>query len=192
VTGDDGGKDERESRFYELYQNNYRPVLAYTVNRLGSADDAADVVADVFTTAWRRLPDVPPPPNDRLWLYGTARRLLARRYRSVSRLRRLLGRLASEQQVIQQSAPARDPVQERVLTALDTLKPAEREALLLVLWEELSYAQAAQVLGCSVNAVGIRVHKARSRLRALLDPATHTAAPPAPAIIQPQGATDGS
>ena len=36
---------------------------------------------------------------------------------------------------------------------------------MLVAWEQLSYAEAAQVLGCSPNAVGIRVHRARTRVR---------------------------
>jgi RNA polymerase sigma factor (sigma-70 family) len=165
-------------------------VLAYVVNRLGPGEDAHDVVADVFTTAWRRVPDIPPPPSDRLWLYGTARRLIARRYRTVGRMVRLLGRLASEQHLAEGPAPAGDPVQDRVLAALGTLKPAEREALLLVHWEELSYAEAAQALGCSVNAVGIRVHKARARLRALLSPSDDTAGP-VPAVIKPYGATGG-
>jgi RNA polymerase sigma factor (sigma-70 family) len=190
LAGDDGGRDRYEPRFRELYQANYRPVLAYVVNRLGPGEDAHDVVADVFTTAWRRVPDIPPPPSDRLWLYGTARRLIARRYRTVGRMVRLLGRLASEQHLAEGPAPAGDPVQDRVLAALGTLKPAEREALLLVHWEELSYAEAAQALGCSVNAVGIRVHKARARLRALLSPADDTPGP-VPAAIKPYGATGG-
>lgn len=78
-----------------------------------------------------------------------------------------------------------------MLTALGGLRPADREALLLVCWEELSYAEAAQALGCSANAVGIRVHKAKTRLRALLDPGT-TARGPVPAAIKPNGVTDGS
>jgi DNA-directed RNA polymerase specialized sigma24 family protein len=56
-----------------------------------------DIVAEVFMTAWRRLADIPQPLGDRFWLYGTARRVIARRYRSASRLRKLLGRLAAEQ-----------------------------------------------------------------------------------------------
>src|ERR1051326_4764450 len=60
------------------------------------------------------------------------------------------------------------PVTDRVLAALAQLKAGEREALLLVHWERLSYAEAAQALGCSANAVGIGVHKAKARLRALL------------------------
>jgi predicted DNA-binding protein (UPF0251 family) len=59
----------------------------------------------------------------------------------------------------------RDAVSDRVVAALDRLSAREREALLLVLWEELSHADAAQVLGCSANAVAIRVHRAKTRLR---------------------------
>ena len=54
---------------------------------------------------------------------------------------------------------------DRVLAALGRLSDREREALQLVLWEELSHADAAQVLGCSANAVAIRVHRAKARLR---------------------------
>src|SRR5579863_6930607 len=112
----DQDRDRRELRFRELYQANFRPVQGYAVNRLGSADDVPDVVAEVFTIAWRRLPDVPPAPADRLWLYGTARRVIARRHRSASRRRNLVGRLAAERYPWQQPAGgASDPVTEQVL-----------------------------------------------------------------------------
>ena len=187
----DRGRDEREVRFRELYQANFRPVQGYAVNRLGTADDVPDVVAEVFTIAWRRLADVPPPPADRFWLYGTARRVIARRHRSAGRLRNLLGRLAAERYPTPQPAAGPfDPVTEHVLAALAELKAADREALLLVHWEQLSYAEAAQVLGCSANAVGIRVHKAKARLRALLG--EETGGGRRVAVIRPNGATDGS
>jgi len=192
VAGTDDGKDQRELRFQRLYQANFRPVQAYAVNRLGTPDDVPDVVAEVFTTAWRRLADVPPPPGDRLWLYGTARRVIARRYRSASRLRNLVGRLAAERYpTAQLPAPGQDPARDRVLAAVAELKPADREALLLVHWEQLSYAEAAQVLGCSANAVGIRVHKAKARLRVLLGDEPRTGRP-VPAAVKPNGAIDGS
>ena len=53
----------------------------------------------------------------------------------------------------------------RLTRVLRQLPAAEREALMLVAWEQLSYAEAAQVLGCSPNAIGIRVHRARTRVR---------------------------
>jgi RNA polymerase sigma-70 factor (ECF subfamily) len=192
VGGTDDGRDQRELRFQRLYQANFRPVQAYAVNRLGTPDDVPDVVAEVFTTAWRRLADIPPPPGDRLWLYGTARRVIARRHRSASRLRNLVGRLAAERYpAAQLPASGQDPARDRVLVAVAELKPADREALLLVHWEQLSYAEAAQVLGCSANAVGIRVHKAKARLRTLLGEEAR-AGRPVPAAVKPNGATDGS
>jgi len=192
VAGTDDGKDQRELRFQRLYQANFRPVQAYAVNRLGTPDDVPDVVAEVFTTAWRRLADIPPPPGDRLWLYGTARRVIARRHRSASRLRNLVGRLAAERYpTAQLQASGQDPARDQVLVAVAELKPADREALLLVHWEQLSYAEAAQVLGCSANAVGIRVHKAKARLRTLLGEEAR-AGRPVPAAVRPNGATDGS
>lgn len=188
----DDDQDQRELRFHRLYQANFQPVQAYAVNRLGPADDVPDVVAEVFTTGWRRLADIPPPPGDRFWLYGTARRVIARRYRSASRLHNLLGRLAAEQQPREQSLVwAQDQAQEHLLAAVGELKPADREALLLVHWEQLTYAEAAETLGCSVNAVGIRVHKAKARLRQLLGARTG-ADRPAPVVSKPDGVTDGS
>jgi len=192
VAGTDDGRDQRELRFQRLYQANFRPVQAYAVNRLGTPDDVPDVVAEVFTTAWRRLADIPPPPGDRLWLYGTARRVIARRHRSASRLRNLVGRLAAARNpTAQLQASGQDPARDQVLVAVAELKPADREALLLVHWEQLSYAEAAQVLGCSANAVGIRVHKAKARLRMLLGEEAR-AGRPVPAAVKPNGATDGS
>jgi RNA polymerase sigma factor (sigma-70 family) len=194
VAGPDEDRDQRELRFRRLYHAYFRLVQAYAVNRLGPVDEVADVVAEVFLTAWRRLPDIPPPPADRFWLYGTARRVISRRHRSASRLHNLIGRLAvgqaGQRHKEQSLAWAQDPVRERLLAAVAQLKPADREALLLVHWEQLTYAEAAETLGCSVNAIGIRVHKAKARLRELL--ATQTPAGRLPPVIKPNGVSDGS
>ena len=122
MAGADHGRNQAELRFRELYQAHFRPVQGYAVNRLGGADDVPDVVAEVFTIAWRRLADIPPPPGDRLWLYGTARRVIARRHRSAGRLRNLVGRLAAERYPAQPPAGAGDPVREQVLTALASIE----------------------------------------------------------------------
>lgn len=192
MAGTNEDRDQRELRFHRLYQVYFRPVQAYAVNRLGPVDEVADIVAEVFMTAWRRLADIPPPPGDRFWLYGTARRVISRRYRSASRMNNLLSRLAAEQRRKEQPlAWAQDLAHERLLAAIGKLRPADREALLLVHWEQLTYAEAAETLGCSVNAIGIRVHKAKTRLRQVLG--TETVADRAvPAVIKPNGVRDGS
>jgi RNA polymerase sigma-70 factor, ECF subfamily len=181
----DNDDQQREHRFRSLYTEHYRGVQAYAVRRVPSSADVADVVADVFTVAWRRLPEIPGPPADRLWLYGVARRVVAGRHRSARRHHQLTVRLAASHPARQPPGlaaagagagagpvtadpTAASPAAERLAGALATLRHVDREALLLVLWEELSHAEAGQVLGCSANAVAIRVHRAKARLRAAL------------------------
>jgi RNA polymerase sigma-70 factor (ECF subfamily) len=55
-------------------------------------------------------------------------------------------------------------VSNEVLDAVRHLPYREREALHLVVWEGLSTEDAAKVIGCSPNAIRIRVHRARRRL----------------------------
>jgi RNA polymerase sigma-70 factor (ECF subfamily) len=62
-------------------------------------------------------------------------------------------------------APAADLAGEQVHAAMSGLRPADREALQLILWDELSYAEAAAVLGCSPNAFELRYRRARNAVR---------------------------
>jgi RNA polymerase sigma factor (sigma-70 family) len=56
-----------------------------------------------------------------------------------------------------------------VAAALAELEPIDREALLLLAWEDLSYADIAIATGVPVGTVRSRIHRARTRLRELLD-----------------------
>jgi DNA-directed RNA polymerase specialized sigma24 family protein len=53
-----------------------------------------------------------------------------------------------------------------------SLTSNDREALRLVLWEELTHAQAATVLNCTVNAFEIRYRRARNAVKDLVEKAT--------------------
>ena len=68
-----------------------------------------------------------------------------------------------------------DPELERCLRALST---RDREALLLVAWEDLTPALAARSLGVSQAAFRIRLHRSRKRLRRLLEGGEGAAAVP--------------
>jgi RNA polymerase sigma-70 factor (ECF subfamily) len=133
-------------------------------------DDVPDIVAEVFAVAWRRMDAMPYPPRDRLWLYGVARRVVLDHQRRAVRNLRLESWLKANAPA-EPDAPVRDPVHLRLREAVERLPPLDREALRLVAWDGLSHAETAEVLGCSVNAVALRVHKAKARLRAELAPA---------------------
>jgi RNA polymerase sigma-70 factor, ECF subfamily len=62
-----------------------------------------------------------------------------------------------------------DTYSDDVRAALTNLKARDREVLYLVLWDDLSHSQAAEVLGCSTNSVAVRLHRAYLRLGTHLD-----------------------
>jgi Sigma-70 region 2 len=86
----------KAGRLETLYDQHYGVILAYAIRRTATRDDAQDVVADVFAIAWRQVDRLPDEPDDRLWLYGVARKLIARQHRGRLRRSRLQARLAFE------------------------------------------------------------------------------------------------
>jgi RNA polymerase sigma factor (sigma-70 family) len=150
----------RRARFQALYEENYHRVLGYALRRIG-AEDAADVVAETFLVAWRRLDEVPPGDAARLWLYGTARRVLANLLRGKRRRERLEERLRTHVMRTTELGAAHEL--EAAAVAFAGLRADEREVLALVAWEGLDAGEIGQVLGCSRNAARIRIHRARRR-----------------------------
>lgn len=65
------------SRFEAFYAAHRQAVAGYVRRRVGD-NDAGDVIAQIFSVACRRFEAVPAPPQDRLWLFGVARRLSGR------------------------------------------------------------------------------------------------------------------
>jgi RNA polymerase sigma-70 factor (ECF subfamily) len=160
--------ERREERFKALYVQHYPAIYAYVHRRLvGLGAEVTDVVADVFSVAWRRLDEVPDAPEDRLWLYAVARRCVARARRSGWRRWRLQARLSEEARACT-NGRGEDAQVLLLRDAIERLRPVDREVLRLVMWEGLTHAEAAQALGCSTNAVAVRLHKARKRVQAEL------------------------
>ena len=160
--------NERRLRFEELYAAHHASLLGYALRRTDNTDDAADVLAETFLTAWRRLDDVPPGPQARLWLYGTARRVLANQRRGELRRLALADRLRADVAASYRPPDFSGGLQETA-AAFRRLPEADRELLALAGWEGLDPGQIATVLGCSRNAARIRLHRARRRFVAELD-----------------------
>lgn len=152
-----------QTRLASLYAAHGREVLAYALRRAPTPEDAADAAAETFLVAWRRLREVPPEPESRLWLYGVARRALANQRRGAGRRGRLAERLRVEARAALAAAPA-DERHEAVLAALERLRADDRELLLLIGWEQLTPTQAARILDISAVAARARLHRARRRL----------------------------
>ena len=161
------GTAERRRRFEELYAAHKVPLLGYALRRTDNTDDAADVLAETFLTAWRRLDEIPQGSQARLWLYGTARRVLANQRRGERRRLALANRLKADLAVSYQP-PEQVGELADIAAALRKIPESDRELLALSAWEGLDAGQIATVLGCSRNAARIRLHRARRRFAAQL------------------------
>ncbi|SNR39781.1 RNA polymerase sigma factor [Blastococcus mobilis] len=167
-----------EDLFEDAYRSSGTAVLGYALRRSASREDALDVVAETFATAWRRRTDMPADPQEaRPWLFGIARLCLANAARSTHRASRLGERLADSFA----GAAIPDPSaihehrteQQRVSEAVGQLSPEDQELVSLIAWEGLTPAQAATALGLSPGTARVRLHRARTRLRAELSTLTH-------------------
>jgi RNA polymerase sigma-70 factor (ECF subfamily) len=150
---------DRESRFEALYAENYERVLGYVLRRVPAAL-AADVVADVFLVAWRRLERVPDEPLP--WLLGVARKTLANERRGGRRRSALVSALETDRGAARET-PAGDQLRE-VAAAVARLAETDRELLRLIAWDGLTTREAAAALGISHAACRVRLHRARRRI----------------------------
>lgn len=143
-------------------------VYRYARSRLPAAE-AEDVVAEVFAVAWRKgeLPD-----NPRAWLLGVARRVMANQVRAQQRRNALVDRVRAHPVPAGQDGVRLVGELDELRRALVLLRPADREVIALLAAAELSTAEVAQVLGCTMAMAATRVHRARRRLRAAYEQLT--------------------
>ena len=153
-------------RFQAVYEQHYGAVAAYVRRRTIDPTDAQDAVADTFTIAWRRLPEMPDGEAALPWLYGVARRVLANQRRGNQRRGDLSVRIRSQKPApadVESEVMAADE-RRIVLAALARLRPDDQEILRLAVWEELPHRDIAGLVGCAESAVAVRLHRARTRL----------------------------
>jgi RNA polymerase sigma-70 factor (ECF subfamily) len=159
----------RADFFEEIFTAHGDAILAYLVRRVRPAEDAADLMSEVFATAWRRIDDVPRGEAARLWLYKVAHKTLANHRRGRLRRARLADRLRAHLTVHPYGGTEPSPATDAVREALEHLDAADRELLTLAAWEELTSAEIGTVLGLKAATVRARLAKARERLRRALE-----------------------
>jgi RNA polymerase sigma factor (sigma-70 family) len=167
MTGMSGsGRTPDEAKLESIFRRHYSAVAGY-VRRRAAPQLADDVVAETFLVAWRRLDDV---PNNALpWLLRVARNVLATQQRSATRRGSLLAKLRDREKHADSRDSGGGP---DVARALSELSERDREAITLIAWDGLSPAEAAAVLGLAPASFRVRLHRARERLRAKLEPPT--------------------
>jgi RNA polymerase sigma factor (sigma-70 family) len=156
--------------FGEIFDRHFDAIHRHLARRVGDSL-ADDLAAQVFTVAFERRARFNVEAADiRPWLYGIATNLLRNHRRAE---RRLFAKVTKAGQGLGTAAgdalAVADSVEHpRLARALKTLSPDQRDALLLHVWEQMSYAEIAAALEVPPGTVASRVSRACQQLRAAL------------------------
>jgi RNA polymerase sigma factor (sigma-70 family) len=160
-------------QFAVLFDRHAPFIHRYAARRIG-AEAAEDLVAETFLAAFgkRRQYDTG-YPDARPWLYGIATNLVGQHRRDEFRQYRIqqaaLPDLDLPGHAERVAASVTAHAMRRVLTAaLADLPDGERDVLILIAWEQLSYDETARALGIPLGTVRSRLNRARGRLREAL------------------------
>lgn len=152
-----------DQRFDALARELIEPLRRFLARRT-DPETAEDALAETLLVLWRRLDDVPGEPLP--WAYAVARNCLANALRGERRQARLAARAAAhEQPAVADGPEAVLGVDDELATALAALPEQDAELLRLWAWEQLEPREIAEVLEITANAVSVRLHRAKARLR---------------------------
>ena len=169
----DGDRDALDRAFGRIRPRLEKWIALHVGPRLRSRLDIEDIVQLTLTAAWERLEylDV----RDATSLFAWFKQIARNRIRDLSDWATAAKRNAERERHLERSlvdswtspsvGVSRRAEHERLLAALQELSDPHREILMLVRIEGMSYAEAAEVLGISVNLVGVRLVRALDALR---------------------------
>lgn len=166
---------EKQSRLlcFEREALSHLDALLRAANRIARPRlDAEDVVQETYLRAWKHFDSFETGTNCRAWLFRIMFNVI--KARSGAQSKRLEIPLEEESGI--ESHPGNvvffDPLKriegQEALNAASRLSPEHREVLWLVVVEEFSYREAAEILALPVGTVMSRLHRARRELRTLL------------------------
>lgn len=154
--------------FASLYQRYVERIYAFAHHLTGETALAEDITAATFEKALRKLAFFRwQGISFGAWLYRIARNEINQHYRGQKRYLALTDDLMSDLNL--EKTIYRHEQQVALQHALSQLKLHEQELIALRFFEELSTPEVAEILGCSVNQVYVRLHRTLKKLRQSLD-----------------------
>ena len=153
----------------ELFERHHGPLFGYLSKLTGNRTAAEDISQVVFHRMLKYRHTYRDQGSFTAWMYHLARRCASDHFRKsapapISVDPSELEHHADESRGADESAASRDDhaVLQRALGRLDR---DDREVLLLSRLQELSFAEVAGILECSVGAARVRAHRAMRALR---------------------------
>ncbi|MEW6671011.1 MAG: RNA polymerase sigma factor [Thermodesulfobacteriota bacterium] len=153
-------------QFSEFYNKHKDKLFGYLLRRTGDPYLSKDIVQESFT---RYLEAYGGKACNTTLLFVIARNLLVDHHRS-DKPRVLFSENHRDQRNPEDHLIVREEYR-RILCAMEKLDVTERDLMALVVGSRISYFEIAEITGYSVSNVKIKVHRARAKLRQLLEEA---------------------
>jgi RNA polymerase sigma-70 factor (ECF subfamily) len=129
--------------------------------------DAEDIVQEAFVRFWRRQHSI----KNRALLYSAVRSTALDRLRSEQRRARREAAVARDgAEEVERSFAAGDEGQQLLATAVERLPNEQREVVIMKIWNELTFAEIANILEISQNTAASRYRYALGALKKALQP----------------------
>ena len=170
-----------DNRAFEVLIHRHQgPVLNFICRFMGNRTDAEDLTQDVFLRVWKAAGTYKPDAKFTTWLYRIATNLCTNKQRAI-RIRRLFARSYSQEQrqdskdsfITGEVAELLTPEDRlidseqsvQLLNVLNELPTSQRIAVVLKIYDEMSYQEIAQIMDRSVSAVDSLLIRAKKNLR---------------------------
>ena len=151
--------------FSELFSRYKQPLFGFFRRRLADPEQAEELTQETFLAVLRASSRYEPSALFRTYVYAIGLKILRAHRRKTAFRATFLGMEAGSREPVSQSATHAEVLLRQAVRKLDRL---DREVLLLREFEQLSYAEIAEVLHLPVNTVRSRLFRARIALHALL------------------------
>lgn len=163
--------------FEELVEKHQALVAGTVARMLGSNSDVEDIAQQVFIRVWKSARRYVPRAKFTTWLLKITRNLVFNELRRTKRRAQVPLQaegsgedptLKDDMNLAPDASLLETELQRTIEEAILQLPEAQRMALVLRRYEQLSYEQIAEVLGLSVPAVKSVLFRARAELRSRL------------------------
>jgi RNA polymerase sigma factor (sigma-70 family) len=158
-------RDPGTPEVLQVLLDNHQRFLAFLERRVGSRDDAEDILQEAFVRSLDHAPSLRSSTSATAWFYRVLRNAVTDHYRRQATQGRALDRFATEAE--NSEAPDSElqaVVCQCVLSLVETLKPEYGAAIRRVDLDGLSVRDFAAEAGVTPGNAGVRLHRAREAL----------------------------
>lgn len=154
-----------EKQFSQYFHTHYRPLCLHALHYMGNAEEAEDVVQEIFMKLWDKREQLESINSVKAYLYKAVRNNCLTRIRD-AKPTTSLEIVATDQLLSDEEQEERSEMEARIWKMIDELPERRRKIFLMAKRDGLSYKEIAEQTGLTVKTIENNVFRAMQSLRA--------------------------